>query len=269
MLLLVDTAGCDMEEVAEEGGDSTSNPGEAQVFCSCVASANGVIDQQMCKLISRCLNRATACIQGTMSSRSCPPTCSGPLSRPHRHLQAVLAHAQALIAAGVSPADIGIITPYNAQVRQRHADTCPAQTSQGTSPGFATTPLVDSGPAGFVWQVTLLRELRPRPQLERLEISSVDGFQGKCNVCMTLTHRQGHWSLPPSYHKRRNTYVNYASMSVWAMQGARRRRSSSRWCGPMTAAPWASFQTAGLLKRLSLSFPCVVAPLQQPVCRLT
>ncbi len=27
-------------------------------------------------------------------------------------------------------------------------------------------------------QVTLLRELRPRPQLERVEISSVDGFQG-------------------------------------------------------------------------------------------
>ncbi len=34
VLLLVDTAGCDMEEVAEEGGDSTSNPGEAQVLCS-------------------------------------------------------------------------------------------------------------------------------------------------------------------------------------------------------------------------------------------
>ena len=31
VLLLVDTAGCGMEEVAEEGGDSTSNPGEAQV----------------------------------------------------------------------------------------------------------------------------------------------------------------------------------------------------------------------------------------------
>jgi len=31
VLLLVDTAGCDMEEVAEEGGESTANPGEAQV----------------------------------------------------------------------------------------------------------------------------------------------------------------------------------------------------------------------------------------------
>jgi AAA domain len=31
-------------------------------------------------------------------------------------------------------------------------------------------------------QVTLLRELRPRPQLERLEISSVDGFQGNSYV---------------------------------------------------------------------------------------
>lgn len=34
MLLLVDTAGCDMEELAEEGGDSTCNPGEAQVEAS-------------------------------------------------------------------------------------------------------------------------------------------------------------------------------------------------------------------------------------------
>ena len=31
VLLLVDTAGCDMEEAAEEEGDSTANPGEAQV----------------------------------------------------------------------------------------------------------------------------------------------------------------------------------------------------------------------------------------------
>ncbi len=34
VLLLVDTAGCEMEEVAEEGGGSTANPGEAQVICS-------------------------------------------------------------------------------------------------------------------------------------------------------------------------------------------------------------------------------------------
>ncbi len=30
-LLLVDTAGCDMEEVREEDGTSTANPGEAEV----------------------------------------------------------------------------------------------------------------------------------------------------------------------------------------------------------------------------------------------
>ena len=33
VLALLDTAGCDMEEVQEEEGDSTSNPGEAQVRC--------------------------------------------------------------------------------------------------------------------------------------------------------------------------------------------------------------------------------------------
>ena len=30
-LLLVDTAGCDMEEVREKDGTSTANPGEAEV----------------------------------------------------------------------------------------------------------------------------------------------------------------------------------------------------------------------------------------------
>ena len=33
-LLLVDTAGCDLEEVREEDGTSTANPGEAEVCLS-------------------------------------------------------------------------------------------------------------------------------------------------------------------------------------------------------------------------------------------
>lgn len=58
-LLLFDTAGCGMEELVEEEGDSKANPGEAA---------------------------------------------------------AVMAHVGALIRAGIAPQDIGIITPYNAQV---------------------------------------------------------------------------------------------------------------------------------------------------------
>ena len=37
-LLLVDTAGCDMEEVREEDGDSIANPGEAEVSANYSAS---------------------------------------------------------------------------------------------------------------------------------------------------------------------------------------------------------------------------------------
>ncbi|KAL4440242.1 hypothetical protein ABPG75_003243 [Micractinium tetrahymenae] len=85
VLLLVDTAGCDMEEQEEEEGDSKWNDGEARV---------------------------------------------------------VMEHVRRLMAAGVAAADIGIITPYNAQV-------------------------------------TRLRELRPEALAGRLEISSVDGFQGR------------------------------------------------------------------------------------------
>jgi len=65
VLALIDTAGCGMEEVAEEGGDSRSNPGEAR---------------------------------------------------------AALAHAGRLLAAGVAPADVGVITPYNAQARRPLVD---------------------------------------------------------------------------------------------------------------------------------------------------
>ena len=39
-----------------------------------------------------------------------------------RRLQVVLAHVNVLIAAGVQPSDIGVITPYNAQVTFPHRD---------------------------------------------------------------------------------------------------------------------------------------------------
>ncbi|KAK9868471.1 hypothetical protein WJX84_007692 [Apatococcus fuscideae] len=83
-LLLLDTAGCDMDEQAEEGSGSKYNDGEAQV---------------------------------------------------------VWAHVHGLLEAGLKPQDIGIITPYNAQVCQ-------------------------------------LRGLRPA-SLAALEVSTVDGFQGR------------------------------------------------------------------------------------------
>ena len=61
VLVLIDTAGCGMEEEEEEeGGESRANPGEAR---------------------------------------------------------AALAHVRRLLAAGVRAADVGVITPYNAQVR--------------------------------------------------------------------------------------------------------------------------------------------------------
>ncbi|KAI8477001.1 MAG: P-loop containing nucleoside triphosphate hydrolase protein [Monoraphidium minutum] len=56
--------------------------------------------------------------------------------------RAALAHVQRLLAAGLSPGDIGIITPYSAQV-------------------------------------ALLKELRPEKLGPALEISTVDGFQGR------------------------------------------------------------------------------------------
>ena len=56
-------------------------------------------------------------------------------------------HASTLIRAGVKPRDIGIITPYNAQV-------------------------------------TLIRELRSNA-MNQIEVSSVDGFQGA--YCLVIS----------------------------------------------------------------------------------
>jgi hypothetical protein len=85
VLLMIDTAGYDMDEYKEEDGDSLYNQGEVSL---------------------------------------------------------TLAHVEKLMKSGILAEDIGIITPYNAQVGK-------------------------------------LRELRPDSLTERLEISTVDGFQGR------------------------------------------------------------------------------------------
>ena len=85
VLLLIDTTGCDMEEQAEEDGESRLNRGEASV---------------------------------------------------------TIKHLQKLLESGIKPQDIGIITPYSAQV-------------------------------------SLLRELRSELNQPLVEISTVDGFQGR------------------------------------------------------------------------------------------
>ena len=69
-LLLLDTAGCDMEEGTQEGSDSRLNEGEAAV---------------------------------------------------------ALAHAGRLVDLGVLPGDVGIITPYSAQVILEAAFRCSAR----------------------------------------------------------------------------------------------------------------------------------------------
>jgi superfamily I DNA and/or RNA helicase len=98
-LVLIDTAGCGMEERVEEEGDSTGNPGEARV--------------------------AFAVAKRLIFSRS------------------------------VKPTELGIIAPYSAQV-------------------------------GF------LRELRAEagvetPELLKIEIATVDGFQGREKDCVVLS----------------------------------------------------------------------------------
>lgn len=78
-----------------------------------------------------------------------PTTTTNTTTHQHRHhdrsrnegeARAALAHVRRLVAAGLSPGDIGIITPYSAQV-------------------------------------ALIKELRPEALSAALEVSTVDGFQ--------------------------------------------------------------------------------------------
>lgn len=137
-LLLIDTAGCDMEEGVTEGPeDSKANEGEARV---------------------------------------------------------ALAHCQRLVAAGVPQKDIGIITPYSAQVvqltRAKLLLSSPVSVIKHRLPVcFSVAALFEgaSHPEMIVslrtpkrkacLQVALLKEMRP-VELDNLEIGTVDGFQG-------------------------------------------------------------------------------------------
>lgn len=56
-------------------------------------------------------------------------------------MQAVLAHAQRLIRAGLSPADLGIITPYNAQAS--HAAGWGKKAVKENSPGLVAMVTID------------------------------------------------------------------------------------------------------------------------------
>ncbi len=99
-----------------------------------------------------------------------------------------MAHVWRLMKAGVAPSDIGVITPYNAQVRTPALSSTSGahrperktekegwpRCAQARSPAAR----VLSSVLASAWspQVALLRELRPE-RLHAVEISSVDGFQ--------------------------------------------------------------------------------------------
>lgn len=113
-------------------------------------------------------------------------------------VQVVTAHAEALVAAGVPPSVIGIISPYNAQVRHRtglYVCVC-LLCACNSLPQLSSMELYSRRGCAFRGrcccacpygadihmplcpQVALLRGLRPRPALDQVEIASVDGFQG-------------------------------------------------------------------------------------------
>lgn len=138
VLLLIDTAGCDMEEQQEEEGDSKVRAGCEQA--GLMASACLPIRQACLWWVQRC-NAPGFRLHGSSAAYAsfarrpgtlhllrllCLPTFEWRKYRLPRLVAprqwndgeagVVMEHVRRLMAAGVAPSDIGIITPYNAQV---------------------------------------------------------------------------------------------------------------------------------------------------------
>lgn len=122
-----------------------------------------------------------------------------------------MAHVQRLLAAGLAPTDIGVITPYSAQVTGWRCCRVFGPTTESPLNGNVALCWLCMRPAnnllvarvalcrswGIIvctlirgcvclsagWrllvQVALLKELRPDKLSSSLEISTVDGFQGR------------------------------------------------------------------------------------------
>lgn len=160
-LLLIDTAGCEFEEAQEADGDSTFNEGEART---------------------------------------------------------ALAHVKRLLAAGLAPADVGVITPYSAQVRlvcsrgllcaglapaATHAAACRTIRSDLSccpprlAACHAALACCAPSPAPHCVQVALLKELRGE-RLAGLEVSTVDGFQGREKEAIVISMVRRHVAMSGS-----------------------------------------------------------------------
>lgn len=84
-----------------------------------------------------------------------------------------IAHAKRLVESGVNPANIGIITPYAAQVCFLIQVSCHVIATH-LFLGFSSCLTV------FPLQVVLMKMQRSNEvKLKEMEISTVDGFQGR------------------------------------------------------------------------------------------
>ena len=137
-----------------------------------------------------------------------------------------------LSAGELSPAQVGIITPYSAQVRllrQLWRDTCREATPKKGAP-----PPADAAAAA-------LAAACAEPRL--LEIASVDNFQGR-EKAAALSSRTLSLSLATPAHRATAPHpapsAHLATAPSPLLHPLSRSSSSSRRCAPTCAAPWAS-----------------------------
>lgn len=164
--------------------------------CSHIANESGSIDDQNHDGLSSFPVLLLVDTSGCGMQEDSTTADEGGSHRNYHEADLVLKHVVALVEAGIQPNQIGVITPYNAQLDVLRSLLLSTGEAVAAADGSTSSkhPVASSGESGHkqrttnALQVDALSSNGSQPlQLEGLEIKTIDGFQGGEKECILLS----------------------------------------------------------------------------------